>query len=148
VFAISDGTDSVTALFTPVVYGAAPAEATYTVDGIYPYISGESRYARLYFCDGQLRQVFGFTGEGGTGAPREIYPERGDTFTVLDRWLDLDSQGKVVKRGSQEGGTLTFGDQMFTWKELDAAPGAYIVGFIVPDLDGSNHEVYATVNVE
>jgi hypothetical protein len=149
VFAISDGVDSVVALFTPQTYGASWEDATYTVDGIYTYADGgESRYARLYFNDGLLKQVFGFTGEGGTGSPREIIPQPGDTFTVSQRWLDLDQNGKVVQAAAQAGGTLTFGDQMFTWEELDAAPGEYIVGFIVQDLDGKGHEVYTRVTVE
>jgi hypothetical protein len=119
------------------------------VEGIFTYADGgESRYARLYFSDGLLRQVFGFTGEGGTGAPREIIPQSGDRFTVLDKWLDLDQNGRVAQVARQEGGMLTFGDQMFTWEELDAAPGEYIVGFIVEDLDGNAHQVYERVSVE
>jgi len=62
--------------------------------------------------------------------------------------MDLDERGKVVEVVTQAGGTLTFGDQMFAWKELDAAPGAYIVGFIVEDLDGNTYEVYERVTVE
>ena len=147
-FAVSDGTNSVTAALMPENYGATPEEATYRVDGIYTYTSGESRYARLYFRDGWLRQVFGFTGENGTGSPREIYPQRGDRFTVLEKWLDLDAQGKVVQKASQQGGTLTFGNQMFSWEELDAAPGQYVLGFIVQDLDGKSYEQYATVEVQ
>ncbi len=42
---------------------------------------------------------------------------------------------------------LTFGDQMFRWKELDAAAGQYVVGFIVEDLDGNQTPVYTTVTV-
>ena len=147
-FAVSDGTDSVTAALMPESYGATFEEATYRVDGIYTYTSGESRYARLYFRDGWLRQVFGFTGENGTGSPREIYPQRGDRFTVLEKWLDLDAQGNVVQKATQQGGTLTFGNQMFSWEELDAAPGHYVLGFIVQDLDGNSHEQYATLEVE
>lgn len=147
-FAVSDGTDSVTAALMPESYGATFEEATYRVDGIYTYTSGESRYARLYFRDGWLRQVFGFTGENGTGSPREIYPQRGDRFTVLEKWLDLDAQGNVVQKATQQGGTLTFGNQMFSWEELDAAPGHYVLGFIVQDLDGNSYEQYATLEVE
>jgi hypothetical protein len=149
VFAVNDGVDSVVALFTPQTYGAYFEETVYTVDGTYTYADGgESRYARLYFSDSLLRQVFGFTGEGGTGAPREIIPQPGDTFTVLEKWMDLDQNGNVTKVATQEGGTLTFGDQMFTWEELDAAPGRYIVGFAVEDLDGNAYEVYERVLVE
>ncbi len=148
-YAVSDGTNSVTALLAPQSYGASYEETVYTVDGIYSYAQdGESRYARLSFSDGVLRQVFGFTGEGGVGAPREIIPEPGDTFTVLEKGMDLDQQGRVANVATQEGGTLTFGDQMFLWEELDAAPGQYIVGFIVEDLDGNAQEVYQTVTVE
>jgi hypothetical protein len=148
-FAIDDGVDSVVALFAPERYGASPKEAVYTVEGIYTYADGgESRYARLYFSDGVLRNVYGFTGEAGTGALREIIPQPGDEFTVLEKWMDLDSQGRIVQVARQEGGTLTFGGQMFAWQELDAAPGGYIVGFIVEDLDGNGYEAYEQVMVE
>jgi Clostripain family len=148
-FAIDDGANSVVAALTPRTYGASPEEAVYTVDGIYTYADGgESRHARLYFSNGVLTQVYGFTGEGATGAPREITPNPGDTFTVLQKWMDLDQSGKVSQTVTQEGDTLTFGDQMFTWKELDAAAGTYIVGFIVEDLDGKSTEVYEQVTVQ
>jgi hypothetical protein len=149
VFAIDNGEDSVSALFTPQSYGRSFDEAVYTVEGIYTYADGgESRYARLYFQDGLLRQVYGFTGDDGTGAPREIIPQAGDSFTVLEKWMDLDAQGRVVEVAKQEGGTLTFGDQMFTWKTLDAAPGQYVVGFIIEDLDGNAYETFSQVRVE
>jgi hypothetical protein len=148
-FAIGDGENSVLSLFSPERYGASPEEAVYTVEGVFTYADGgEARYARLYFRDGMLRQVYGFTGEGGTGAPREIIPQAGDTFTVLERWLDLDTQGRVQDAVLQPGETLTFGDRMFTWEELDAATGEYVVGFIVEDLDGNRYEVYERVAVE
>ncbi len=148
-FAISDGVDSVIAMLDPEVYGAAPEDAVYTVEGLYTYADGgESRYARLYFRDGFLRQVFGFTGTDGTGAPREIIPQTGDTFTVLEKWMDLDQNGRAAQVVRVQGGTLTFGDQMFMWEELDAAPGEYIVGFIVEDLDGNTVEAFTTVIVE
>ena len=34
------------------------------------------------------------------------------------------------------------------WEELDAAPGQYIVGFIVEDLDGNKIEAFEQVTVE
>jgi len=149
VFAISDGVDTVVAHFTPRSYGASFEEAVYSVDGTYTYADGgETRDARLLFSDGLLRQVFGFTEEGGSGAPREIIPQPGDTFTVLERWLDLDQQGNVSQVATQPGATLTFGDQTFTWEDLDAAAGEYIVGFIVEDLDGNATQVFDRVTVQ
>jgi hypothetical protein len=148
VFAIDDGSETVLALFTPESYGATFEQAVYTVEGVYTFADdGESRYARLYFSDGSLRQVFGFTGEGGTGAPREILPQAGDTFTILEKWLDLDQRGNVVDVARQEGGTLTFGDQTLLWRELDAPLGQYLVGFVVTDLDGNSVQVYEEVTV-
>ncbi len=148
VFAIGDGAQSVVALFTPEEYGKTREEAVYSVDGIYTYANdGASRTARLYFQNGVLRQVFGFTGDETTGAPREIIPEPGDRFTILENWMDLDQNGKVVQRATQQGDTLTFGRQPFTWKELDAAAGNYVVGFIVEDLDGNATATYAPVTV-
>ncbi|MBP6470091.1 MAG: hypothetical protein KBE23_00505 [Chloroflexi bacterium] len=147
-FAISDGQNSVLGALAPQSYGAAPEDATYTVDGLYTYADGgETRYARLFFRDGVLQQVFGFTGQDSTGAPREIMPQPGDRFTLQEKWLDLDASGNVVNTSTQEGGTLTFGSEKFTWEELDAAAGEYVVGFIVEDLDGAANEVYAHVTV-
>ena len=118
------------------------------MDGIFTYRDGgEQRYARLYFQDGQLRQVFGFTGADGTGAPREILPTPGDRFTVSEKWLDLGAQGQPATPATQTGQTLTFGNETWRWKELDAAAGEYIVGFIVEDLDGNQTPVYTTVTV-
>jgi hypothetical protein len=149
VFAVNDGVNSVVAHFAPQSYGASFEEAAYTVDGIYTYGDGEgSRPARLYFNNGFLTQVVGFTGDETAGAPREIVPQTGDTFTILEEWLDLSPQGQPMQVARQAGGTLTFGDQMFTWEELDAAPGNYLVGFVVEDLDGNKYESYEQVRVE
>ena len=104
--------------------------------------------ARLYFSNGVLHRVYGFTGDGSTGAPREILPNPGDTFTIQETWLDQNGAGKPVTSATQEGKTLTFGDQQFKWKVLDAAVGDYVVGFIVTDLDGNSYEQHANVIVE
>jgi hypothetical protein len=81
-------------------------------------------------------------------------PSPGDEFTVLERWLHQAASGQPATSAAQEGKTLTFGDRTFTWKELDAAAGEYVVGFIVTDLDGnpqgasSSYEQHANVTVE
>lgn len=147
VFAISDGENTVVTALNPERYGAAPEDAVYTVDGVYTYTtSGEQRKARLYFRDGQLRQVYGFTGEGETGAPREIIPQAGDTFTINQQWLESDANGKYAPN-SLPGETLTFGSQMFTWEELYAAAGDYVLGYVVTDLDGNSKQSFGQVRV-
>jgi hypothetical protein len=147
VFAIRDGTNPVEALLTPETYGRTPEDTVYTVEGHYTYTNGEKRYARMYFRNGRLEQVFGYTGQDGTGAPREITPSPGDKFTVLQQWLDLDASGNATGIATQEGETLTFGDQPIVWEVLDAAAGDYVVGFIVEDLDANAYPTYAPVTV-
>ncbi len=149
VFAITDGEQSVVAHFTPRTYGETSADAVYTVDGIYTYADGgETRSARLYFQDGVLTSVYGFSNEDGTGAPREIVPNQGDTFTILEEWMDLDASGNQVATVTQTGGTLTFSNQTFTWEELIAAEGDYVVGFIIEDLDGNQFQVFTEIEVQ
>ena len=85
--------------------------------------------------------------QGDPGAPWEITVTPGDKFTVYETWLEPDGQGGL-KRGQQEGKTLTFqSDQPFKWEELDAAAGDYVVGFIAADLEGNTTEAYTTVTV-
>ena len=83
-----------------------------------------------------------------TGAPHEITPETGDKFTILERWMDVNAQGGATKIATEEGKTLTFGADNFTWKELYAAAGDYVIGFIVEDLDGNSYPSYAAVQVQ
>ena len=100
------------------------------------------------FINGIMRQVFVFTGESEAGAPREVTPSAGDKFTVQEKWLDMDSSGQVTGSAFQEGKTLTFGQQMFTWKTLDAAAGEYAVGFVVEDLDGNQQQSFTGITVQ
>lgn len=148
VFAISDGTRNAVALFRPDQYGAEAASATYTVDGIYTFAqTGEKRYAQLTFQNGALVRVVGFLSETDTGAPREITPTPGDTFTIYERWMDLDASGNVTGIVKEESQTLTFGEEPFRWVELYAAAGEYVVGFIVEDMDGNQYPVYTDITV-
>jgi hypothetical protein len=148
VYGITDGSKTAVALLQPDKYGASAEDTTYTVEGIFTYAdSGDTRYARLYFRDGYLRHVYGFTGEDGTGSPREIIPSSGDSITILEKWMDLDSSGRAVATTTQPGGTLTFGDQMFAWEVLDAPAGEYVVGFIATDLDGNTTQAYQQITV-
>ena len=149
VFELSDGQTSTSVLLRPEAYGATPEEAVYTVTGTYTYAdNGDTRPAQLILQGGKVQQVFGYTGDGTTAAPREILPNPGDTFTVQQTWLDLDANGRVTKTATQDGDTLTFGADPFVWEELDAAAGEYVVGFMVQDLDGKSTDVYTKVTVE
>lgn len=148
VFAISDGDLSVPALMEPESYGRSYEEAVYTVNGIYRFAdTGEELDAELHFQNQYLVAVFGFTGQAEMGAPHEITPQAGDQFTVFEKWLDLGADSGIKEIVYQAGQTLTFGSQPLTWQELYAAPGSYVVGFIIEDLDGNQYPVYTPITV-
>ncbi|HEY1014813.1 MAG TPA: clostripain-related cysteine peptidase [Herpetosiphonaceae bacterium] len=147
-FALSDGSDSAVTLLNPDDYGATPEEALYTVEGTYTTAKGKkSRRAQLLMSNGELIQVLGFTGNSSEGAPREITPRRGDTFTVLEEWIRTDASG-ASEFYTKPGATFTFGDDNIIWQDAEAEPGEYIVGFIAEDLDGNLYSEYAAVTVQ
>ena len=150
VFGINDGVNTAVALFEPDTYGATVDDAVYTVTGVYQYADGSTYPAEMSFSNNDMvmREVYGFAAGGATaGAPREILPEPGDSFTVAEKWMDLGPDGRVAQVVNENGGTVTFGNQQFAWEVLDAAPGAYVVGFLVEDLDGQVTPVFAEVEV-
>lgn len=149
VFEISDGSVSEAVLLNPASYGVDAANAVYTVDGQYTFAdSGDQRHARLYFSAGKLRQVFGFTDSIGTGAPAEIIPQTGDSFTIQQKWINLDSNGNSTGSDILDGQTLTFGAEMFTWQEVYAPVGEYMIGFIASDLDGISTDSFTQISVK
>lgn len=149
IFSMNDGVTDEFALFEPEDYGAPDEESIYSVQGLYTFAeSGKQVSAILLFSAGELRQVFGFTNLDFTGAPREIIPSSGDTFTVLQQWIQLpETDGGEAEFFNQEGATFTFGEASFTWVEFEAPEGYYVVGIIVEDLDGNIYEEYADVVV-
>ena len=148
-FSITDGSTSSLALLNPVSYGASAEEAVYVVKGLYTFAdSGEQRYAQLNFINGKLAQVFGYKGQDDTGAPAEITPAQGDTFTILRKWMELDSNSNVKQTVWEQGDTLTFGSaSSITWEEVYAPEGDYLVGFLVADLDGNLSQAYTRIAV-
>jgi Clostripain family len=150
VFSVSDGTASTLALFTPATYGASAADAVYSLSGTYTFAdTGEQIYAQLLFMDGRLTQVYGYQGQDDTGAPAEITPKDGDTFTILQRWMDLDTSGSVTQVVDVPGETLTFrDDSTFTWSAVYAPAGDYLVGFMVTDLDGNTTQAFTRITMQ
>lgn len=147
-YMLDDGETQVPALLMPDTYGAGTEDTLYTVDGYY-LANGESekRYATLTFDgDGNLVQMVAFEGIEAAGAVREVLPEPGDQFTVLDQWYDLSTDNEDIIY--QEGETLTFGDTPITWTDAEAPTGAYILGIIAEDFEGNTVEEYARVEVQ
>lgn len=145
IYVITDGSKQTFALLNPETYGASYTDATYSTDGIYNFQGGQSRAARLIWdSDGNLRAIYAFTNADFSGAPSEVTPEVGDTFTILDQWYDLATQEYT----SEEGDTLTFGTAPWTYSAVPAPAGTYNVGFIAEDIDGNYTEQYVDVEVQ
>lgn len=142
VYAISDGETSLRVLFQPESYGESP---TYSVDAVYHFQNGSpDRFARLFFRDGELVQILGFTGAetNGVGAPWEIRPTPGDIVTILEQGINLAAAEGEDDAYQREVGELTFGDTRFFIEETPAPSGNYVVGIIAQDLDGNTYEQY------
>lgn len=129
----------------PETYGAKASESTYSTDGIYTFQGGDTRAARLIWdSEGYLRAIYGFTNADFSGAPSEITPDVGDTFTILDLWYDVATQEYTYENGD----TLTFGNEVWTYSAVSAPAGTYNVGFIAEDLDGNYTEQYVDIEVQ
>lgn len=154
VFSISDGTNTVMALFNPTTYGATAETAVYSVNGTYTFAdTGEQRYAQLLFMDGKLFQILGYNSQDPanpgevTGSPWEITPSAGDSFTLLQKWMDLDSSGNVTQIVNLPADTLFFSGENFTWAVEYAPARDYLIGFIATDLDGNMSQGFTMVTV-
>ncbi|MFN2136606.1 MAG: clostripain-related cysteine peptidase, partial [Candidatus Promineifilaceae bacterium] len=149
VFAIDDGSQRALALFEPEAYGASVDDAVYSVDGVYTYDDGTTYRARMYFnnSDGTMRDVYGFAGDGTNGTPREITPSPGDTFTVLEQWLDQQPAGQPAVAATEPGSTVEMARQQLVWRDLDAPAGTFVLGFLVEDLDGNVYPAYGEIVV-
>jgi hypothetical protein len=149
IFSVSDGTNSVLALLAPIAYGASAENAVYSLDGTYTFAdTGEQKYAQLLFMDGKLTQVYGYQGASNAGAPAEITPSNGDTFTIQQKWMDLDASGNVSQVVEVPGDTLTFSrNSILTWEAKYAPAGDYLVGFMVADLDGNTSQAFTSITM-
>lgn len=136
------------AFFEPESYGGDESTNTYTVRGVYTFLkSGKEVEAVLRFTgDGTLQNVFSFNESDGASAPREITPQKGDTFTITEEWLEFENNpdGEFV---DYAGGTMTFGKQGLTMVPYYAYSGDYILGIIVEDLNGNTVEEFIEVTV-
>jgi hypothetical protein len=146
IYAINDGETSAPALLMPDEYGQDLA--TYTVEGTYQFADGSpERYANLVFQDGEMTKVLGFARADGGGAPYTITPQMGDQFTISRQgmYLDENSEDDFYE---EPGETLTFGQENFTWEEIPASAGIYVVGIIAEDFDGNQYPQYEVVEIK
>ncbi len=92
------------------------------------------------------QSLLGYTGDGFAGPARQLTPEPGHTFQILEDWLDISTDPNGVL-ADLPGGTMTFGTNRFELVSADGVPGKYVVVVIVTDLNGNSTTTYATVTV-
>jgi hypothetical protein len=134
------------AFFEPTVYG--PETNIYNVRGVYTYTQDGTQVESVmeFNSDGEMQNIFGFDGQGGSGAPHEITPQAGDTFTIYEQWLQFDKNpdGEFT---DYLGGTMTFGDTPLKFTPYDAFSGKYTLGIVVEDLNGNRTSKFVEVTV-
>jgi hypothetical protein len=138
------------AFFEPTAYGADVAADIYTVRGTYAFIdTGTKIDAEIDFNgNGDMVSVWGYSADdnSGVGSWHELTPRAGDSFTITDEYLEFanNPDGEFV---DYDGGTMTFGDTLFTIAKYSAQAGDYVIGIGVEDLDGNVTWEYADVTV-
>ena len=150
VYYLSDGVDEAFIALEPETYGETYEEDVYTLYGLYAPGGDESKEqeAMLRF-DGnfELKSFWVFTGEDGTGAPREATLEEGDTFSVWELWLEYNPDTGFWEYVYYLGDTLTFNGEPFSIVAYDAFAGEYEVGILAEDYDGNMTESYIDVTI-
>jgi len=148
-YSITDGNQDIFAQFTPLIYGKDYSETVYFVDGIYTYqATGDALTAQLLFQDEKLLKVLTFTGSDTTGAPYEVTPNIGDTFTVKQRRIDLDNGQSIIDASYYQDDTITFTGKAITSKSFYLSDAEYIIGFLVADMEGNITPVYTQITVK
>ena len=150
-FYLDDGTNDSLALIYPEDYGPPDEPAIYAVDGVYKMVNGGAEYETtiMFTGEGEMREIIGLNESSeGLNAPFQIIPQIGDQFFVYQEWFE---NGEFIYYPDED--PLTYSGENFTFQAYDAAPGLYIIGFIVEDLEGNSYtsdyiEITVTERIE
>ena len=148
---LDDGNNDALALVYPKDYGPPDEPAIYAVDGVYKMINGGAEYeATISFTgEGEMREIIGYNeSSAGLFAPFQITPQIGDQFFVEREWFEEDEFVYYL-----DTDPITYSGEDFTYQAYDAAPGLYLVNFIVEDLEGNYYfsdyvEITVTERIE
>ena len=150
VYYLSNGVDEAFIALEPETYGETYEEDVYTLYGLYAPGGDESKEqeAMIRF-DGnfELKSFWVFTGEDGTGAPREATLKEGDTFSVWELWLEYNPETEYWEYVYYLGDTLAYYGEPFSIVAYDAFAGEYEVGILAEDYDGNITESYIDVTI-
>lgn len=142
---LSDGIHEEFVLLYPLDYGPPDEPAIYAVDGVWKMANGGEYEAIINFSgDGEMREIIGYSESSeGLFAPFQITPQIGDEFYVYEEWFENEEFVYYLNDTP-----FTFNGEDFTFQAYDAAPGFYIIGFIVEDLEGNTYSSdYAELTV-
>ena len=150
---VSDGAHCVLALVNPDKYTPQPENRLYYVEGWYVYAdTGKRVEAAMYFNnqgENLIRNIIANSvGNDSIVSPSALIPKPGDQFLTMNTVWTVDADG-IMHVTSQEGYTLTFGDQPFQYGNSgDPSPAEYAVGIIVKDMDGNTTLQFAPVTIQ
>ena len=141
VYYLSDGEKEAFVYLEPELYGETYEEDVYTLYGLYaPGGDTDKEQEAMIRFDGnfEMKSFWVFTGEDGTGAPREATLENGDTFTPWELWQDYNVDTEEWEYAYYLGeAALTYTGDPFVILAYDAFSGVYEVGFRAEDYDGN-----------
>jgi hypothetical protein len=150
-FFISDGIEENDqfAFFEPSSFGETWEQDVYTVYGQYTFAgTNDTREAAINFWgNGDMKDIFAFEDSDGAGAPRQVSPSVGDTFTIWEEWLEYDEQEGSYAFVDYEGGVMTYNGTPFTMVPYYGFPGFYDIGVIAEDFDGNYQEGFIEIEV-
>lgn len=147
---LTDGQDWALGYLRPVVPRGGATEVVYALEARHRAgWVGKPHRAELEFSGtGQVTQALGFRELGSGAAPRPFNPRRGDRFTPLLRlYRPAGEEGAVAEKAVVRSNTLKW-RQGLRWEAVPLLPGAYLVGFVVEDMDGQLYRRYAPLEVE
>ncbi len=150
VYYLSDGVDEAFVYLEPEVYGETYEDDIYTLYGLYaPDGDTDKEQEAMIRFDGNFatRSFWVFTGQEGTGAPREATLKEGDTFSPWLLWQEYNEDTDEWDYVYYLGDTLTYYGQPFEIFAYDAFPGLYELGIMVEDFDGNTTEDFVNVTI-
>ena len=131
------------ALFCPLPGGYG--ETDYELSGLYAQADGAAPFPIALRVDhsGAIRRVVARKELGKRSLPRVIRPSPGDRLSPY-----VEVVTRTVEEGNWEtttalGASLTFSEQPWYLDVEPAAPGRYLAGFVLQDLDGRLTRHYA-----
>lgn len=137
---ISDGTTTIPAL---LLFAPGRGASSGYVAGVYTSQTGETSPASLIF-DTETRTALKLYGTAEGGAPFEVTPAPGDTFTPY--WSMIDAEGNFVY--APAGEYLTFGAEPFTFTYAPAESGIYELSLLIEDYAGNTQISTSLVSID